>query len=211
MTDDGQTGDERDDTGRDDARRFDLDDGLGLDDLDALARRAVDSAMVLVRRASSLGLGVLLFATVAAIGGFLLGLAALSDGIRTVWIVLGGFFMVVAIGTVLTAVLRLRSVRRTSDELVVEVREFLDRNVTGRQAVIDTVALNEDDPDRGVVDMSRSFVSFRSQLVGGIGQFRRLGMALTAVTSFPGLLAISVLVSFVFVLLAVIFGISLLL
>ena len=71
-----------------------------MDDLDRLARRAVDTVLTLVRRGMALAGGVLILAVVFGIGGFLLGLAALDGGIETVWIVVGGFFAVLAIGSV---------------------------------------------------------------------------------------------------------------
>ena len=185
------------------------DDGFGFDDLDRLARRAVESVMHLVRRANALAGGVLMFAVVASVGGFLLGLAALSGGIRTVWIALGGFFMVVAIGAVAIAMLRLRSVRKSADTLVTEVRELIGGDRANQRVVIDTVESTHGNQDDGVVQLSREFFSIRGAIGNRVGQFRELASAVTAVTTFPGLVALATLVSFVFLGLAAIFLIAL--
>lgn len=193
------------------AGRGGSDDDFGLDDLDRLARRAVDTVLHLVRRANALAGGVLIFVTLFGIGGFLLGLAALSGGIRTVWIVVGGFFAVVAIGSVLVAMLRLRTVRTGADNLVIEVRALVGGDHDSKRTVTDTVHSAEGKSDDGIVDLSREFFSMRGAIGDRVGQFRALASAMTAVTSFPGLMAIATLVGFVFAGLSVIFAIALVL
>lgn len=185
------------------------DDGFGRDDLDRLARRAVDSVLTLVRKGTALAGVVLILAVVFGVGGFLLGLAALSGGIETVWTVLGGFFAIVAIGSVATAMLRLRAVRRAADDLVDEVRTLISGDRQSERTVIETVESSDGAQHDGVVVMSRQFASMRSVVGDRVGQFRQLASALSAVTSFPGLVALSVLVTFVFVGLSVIFLIAL--
>jgi hypothetical protein len=187
----------------------DDDDGFGRDDLDRLARRAIDSVLHLVRRANALAGGVLMFAVLACVSGFLLGLAALSDGMRTVWVALGGFFAVVGVGSVVIAMWRLRSVRRSADSLVAEVRALIGGDRTTERTVIDTVLVTEERSDDGIADLSREFFGFRSAIGDRAQQFRALTSALSAVTTFPGLMAIAALVSFVFLGLGVIFAISL--
>ncbi|MEL6891837.1 MAG: hypothetical protein AAFP84_09585, partial [Actinomycetota bacterium] len=143
-------------------------DGFGLDDLDRLARTAVDSVMHLVRRANALAGGVLLFVAVTSIGGFLLGLAALSDGIRTVWIVLGGFFAILAIGLVVVAMLRLRSVRSSADHLVGEVRSLIGGDRRNERVVIETVERTDDDGDTSIVELSRGFFDMKTMVTGRV-------------------------------------------
>ena len=192
-----------------DDRRPRGDDGFGLDDLDELARRAVDSVLTLVRRANALAGAVLLFALVTGIGGFLLGVAALSDGMQTVWIALGGFFAFVAIGTVLVAMWRLRSVRTGADHLVSEVKSLIGGNTEHERVVIQTVESSEAGSESGVVELSRGFFDMRSMMTGRVEDVRHLASAISAVTSFPGLVAISTLVSFVFLGLSLIFLLAL--
>lgn len=179
--------------------------------LDLLAERAVDSVLHLVRRGNALAGGVLLFTVVCSIGGFLLGYAALSGGMQTVWIVLGGFFAVVAIGSVVRSMLRLRSVRRNADQLVTEVRGLIGGDRETRSAVRDTVDSTESRRDDGISDLSREFFVMQTTIGGRGRQFPALASALSAVTSFPGFIALATLVSFVFGALSVIFAISLLL
>lgn len=185
------------------------DDGFGLDDLDRLARRAVDAVLHLVRRATALAGGVLLFVVVASIGGFLLGLAALDGGIRTVWIALGGFFGVVAIGSILTAMLRLRAVKNGAGELVGEVRALIGGDRRTERTVTETVRSAERKSDDGIVQLSREFFSIKGAIGGRVGQFRQLATAMTAITTFPGLVAIATLIAFVFAGLALVFLLAL--
>ena len=90
-------------------------------DLDDLAERAVDVVLVLLRRANALAGGVLMFAVLACVGGYVLGIAALGGGLRTLWILAGGLLAVWAIGSVVASMFRLRAVRRGSDAMVGEV------------------------------------------------------------------------------------------
>ena len=177
--------------------------------IDELARRAVDSVLHLVRRAMALAGGVLAFVLVAVVGGFLLGLAALDGGVRTIWIVVGGFLGLLAIGSLLTAVLRLRAVRRSAGELVGEVRSLMSGDRSTRRTVHDTVSSAEGKSDGGIVDLSREFFTIRGAIGDRVGQFRGLTTAMTAVTTFPGLMALAAVIAFGFAGLGVLFAISL--
>ena len=77
----------------------------------ALAQRAVDTVLLLVRRGTALAGGALMVVTVICLASFALGLAALSGGIRIVWVILGGFFAIVAIGSIVVAIVRLARLR----------------------------------------------------------------------------------------------------
>ena len=184
-------------------------DGFGRDDLDHLAQRAVDAVLKLVRRGTALAGGVLILATIFGVGGFLLGLAALSGGIRTVWIVLGGFFALVSIGSVIIAILRLRSVKKGTDTLVSEVRTLIGGNKQSERTVIETVQSADDSDDDGVVAVSKQFFSMKNEIGDRVDQFKSLTLALTAITSFPGLIALATVITFVFGGLSVIFLIAL--
>jgi hypothetical protein len=183
--------------------------GFGLDDLDRLAQRAVDALLGLVRRASALASGVLILAVAFSVGGFFLGLAALDGGIETVWTVLGTVFAFIAVASVATAILRLRSVRKGADTLVTEVRSLIGGNVQTQRTVIETVESTDAAEGDGVVAVSRQFFSLKDAVGNRAGQFKSLGLALTAVTSFPGLVALATLITFVFAGLSVIFLIAL--
>ena len=183
--------------------------GFGRDDLDRLAQRAVDAVLSLVRRGTALAGGVLILAVVVGVGGFLLGLAALSDGIEKVWIVIGGFFAIIAVGSVLTAMLRLRAVKSGADTLVTEVRSLIGGDRGSERTVIETVQSTSGAENDGVVVLSRQFFSMKEAVGGRVDQFKTLASALTAVTSFPGLIALAVVISFIFVGLSIIFLLAL--
>ena len=183
--------------------------GFGLDDLDQLAQRAVDSVMTLVRRGTALAGGVLMLAIVFSIGGFLLGIAALDGGIEKVWIALGAFFGIVAIGSVGIAILRLRSVKKGATTLVTEVRSLIGGDKQTKRTVIETVESTDASGDDGVVAVSKQFFSLKNEVGDRIGQFKSLGLALSAITSFPGMVALSTVITFVFAGLSVLFLIAL--
>ena len=183
--------------------------GFGRDDLDALAQRAVVTVMTLVRRGLALAGGVMMMAVIFAGGGFLLGLAALDGGIEKVWIVLGGSFAVLAVGSVGLAIMRLRSVKKSADTLFTEVRELIGGDRQTQRTVIETVESTDGREGEGVVAISREFFTLKGAVGNRVGQFTSLGLALTAITSFPILIAAATLFTLMFVGLSFIFLIAL--
>jgi hypothetical protein len=183
--------------------------GFGLNDLDQLAERAVDSVMNLVRRGTALAGGVLMLAVVFSVGGFLLGIAALDGGIEKVWILIGAFFGLVAIGSVVLAILRLRWVKKSANTLVTEVRSLIGGDKQTKRTVIETVESTDASDGEGVVAVSKQFFSLQNEVGDRVGQFKSLGFALAAITSFPGLVALSTVITFVFAGLSVLFLIAL--
>jgi len=172
--------------------------GFGVDDLDQLAQRAVDVVLSLIRRGIALAGGVMIIATFCCVGGFLLGLAAFSGGVRSLWVVGGGFFVVVGVGSVVVAIWRLRTVRRGAHALVGEVRELIAGDRRTERVVIETIETSEQAKDDGVVVLSRQFFGLRDTIGDRQEQFRDIAKALRAVTTFPALIALSTVVSFVF-------------
>ena len=79
---------------------------------------------------------------------------------------LGGFFAVVAIGSVVLAILRLRSVKSGAGMLVTEVRSLIGGDQRSERTVIETVESSDGVQDEGVVVMSRQFFSMKDA-VGG--------------------------------------------
>jgi hypothetical protein len=183
--------------------------GFGVDDLDRLAQRAVDAVLRLVRRGIALAGGVLIIAAFCCIVGFLLGLAALSGGIRSVWVVLGGFFLVVGVGSVIVAIWRLRSVRKGAHALVGEVRTLIAGDRQTERVVIETIESSEESKDDGVVVLSRQFFDMQNSIGDRQDQFKEISSALRAITTFPALIALTTVVSFVFAGLGLLFLIAL--
>jgi len=173
--------------------------------VDQLADRAVDVLLGLLRRANALAGGVLIFAVVACLGSYLLGIAALSGGARTAWIVLGGVGVVWAIGAVLLAMWRLAMVRRGSDALVGEIRNFIGGDAEAERTVLETVEVSEVSGDESIVDVSRQFFTMRDGVAQQSGNFVELSLALRSLTSFPALMALAVVIGFAFALVSLIF------
>jgi hypothetical protein len=182
-------------------------------DLDAYASRAVDKITTLARRASRFGTIVLLFAVLACGVGFLLGLQAFGSD-STGWWIIGGFGVVVGVGSALLGRWRLGSVKRHVPELVGEVRTML---TDGRQAgarLIDTFVVTDPqgaerfeariDSSNGI-ELTRTLWGYKGLVGSGTQAFARLTSAVSALTSYPLLALLSVLTALGFCGLSVIF------
>jgi hypothetical protein len=170
-----------------------------------LAQRAVEMFMTLVRRGTALAGGVLVVVSVICIGSFALGVAALTDQGRTLWILLGGAFVVIGVGAVVLAITRLWLVKRSSAVLVDEFQRLLDGDVREQRVVIDTIEASDQVQDQSAVVMSRQFFNLRDSLDGRATQFVGLAYALRAMTSFPFLMLIATVVTLGFAGFALIF------
>lgn len=182
-------------------------------DVDELARRAVATVSTLAQRGVTLATGVA--GAVAVVVGlvYLLGLVVLDGSIRAAWTIVGGVLVVIAVGAPLLARWRLTAVRRDAGELVTEVRTLLQRNSAAERVVIETFEAPPPGSTAGrrprpaVVVQTQQFTSLR-QLVGTANDLRSLPGALSAVATFPALLAVAVLLTLVFVVLGVLFLIA---
>ncbi len=173
-----------------------------------LAQRAVDAVLRMVRRANALAGGVLVIAVFVCVGSFLLGLAALSDGIRSVWIVVGGFFVIVGVGSIVLAMARLFGIRRHATRLVEEVAALIRGDRRNEQVVIETIEVSEAASEESALVASRGFFTMQ-QSVTAAGQFTALTAALRAITTFPALILLSALVMLVFAGLGLLFLLAL--
>ena len=182
------------------------DDDFGLDDL---AERAVDVVLGLLRRANALAGGVLIFAVVACVGGYVLGIAALGGGLRTFWIIAGGAAALWAMGSVIAAMFRLRAVRNGSDMMVDEVRSLISGDGNSERTVVETVEATEQSDDDGIVSISRQFFSLRDVVKDHSANFTQLSMALASITTLPGAMALATVIGFGFAGLSVIFALIL--
>ncbi len=169
-----------------------------------LAQRAVDSMLTLVHRGTRLAFGTLIIVVVVCVGGFALGVAALSDGIETVWIIVGGFAALLAIGAVALAMFRLWVITRLGTALVTDVQRLITSDPRSERVVIETIEASDGVQDQSAMVMSRQFFTM-SNTVGTAGQFTALAVALKSVTTFPLLILLGVAISVGFVGLGLLF------
>jgi hypothetical protein len=188
-----------------------------MSEIDELVQRTVDTVTMISRKAASFAGRLLIGTIVVCVGGFLLGTAALSGGIRSVWIVLAIVFGSMAIGSAFIARWRVGSVRRHVPELVDEVRALVSDGTEQTRTVIETFTIDADgDGNRDVFEdggsalvLSRQMYGFRGIAGSGLASSARLSAAVTAITTFPALVLAAILISLVFGFLGFIFLIAL--
>jgi hypothetical protein len=181
-----------------------------MSDVNALARRAVDVAIRFARRAGRVAVGTALFVAVVALSTYLIGLAALSGSARSAWVLIGGALVIVAVGAPLLAWWRLFRVRRHANELVDDVRRLITGNPEAERVVIDTVeaqpspTASPSGRQELMVAGTQQFYRLRTISVG-TANLRQLPGAMLALTSFPALLAVALLLTLVFAVLGFVF------
>jgi hypothetical protein len=180
-------------------------------EVDDLARRAVDVALRFARRAGRLAVVTAVFIAFVGLMTFAIGRAALDGGADSAWTIIGAVLVVVAVGAPLLAWWRLASVRRYAGELVDDVQRLITGDAEAKRVVIDTVESSASPPEISprtaqgrMLVTTQSFSRLRTVSVSA-GDLRRLPGAVTAVTSFPGLLALGLLLSLVLSVLGFVF------
>lgn len=187
------------------------DDDISDRRFDDLAQRAVDSFMTLVRRGTQLALGALAIVALICLGTFALGIAALTDGMEVVWILLGGFAAFVAIGSIMLAMFRLWVVKRMSVDLVTEMHALIASDPRSERVVIETVESSDGVQGQSAVVMSRQFFAMNESVGGRTTQFVALSVALRSITTFPLLLLLSTVITIGMFCLGCLFALGLLL
>jgi hypothetical protein len=182
-------------------------------DIDVYADRAVEKITILARKAARFATAILAFVVVACVGSFLLGWAALDDS-RNVWLVLGGFFGVWALGAALLGRWRIGSVNRHLPGLATELRGLLSQGRSAGSHVIEAFVVEEADgnsrfaarlDNAGAVGLGRTMWGFKGAVGTGTQAFGRLTATVTALTSYPVLALVAVLISLVFLALVPVF------
>ena len=142
----------------------------------------------------------------------------ISDNTRTRW---GRrrpyiFFGAIAIGGAFIARWRVGSVKRHVPELADEVRTLVSEGRETGRTVIDTFTVDADgDGSADGLDggsalvIGRNLHGFRSLTASGLESSARMTAAVTALTSFPALIAATIVITLVFAFLGVIFLIAL--
>ena len=76
---------------------------------------------------------------------------------ETVWIIVGGFAALVAIGSVVLAMFRLWAITRLSTALLTEVQRLISGDPRSERVVIETVEASDGVQDQSAMVMSRQF------------------------------------------------------
>ena len=157
-----------------------------------------------------LAVGIALITALVVGVSFALGLAVMSDDVETAWIVIGGALGLIAVGAPLLAGWRLTRVRKHASELVGETRTLLSKDPSAERIVIETMEVGDAGTGRAapaVVGQTVQFTRLRN-IALDTGNLRRLPVALHAVTTFPVLLAIALVLMLVFGILGFLFLIA---
>jgi hypothetical protein len=170
-----------------------------------LAQRAVDSFLTLVHRGTRLAAGTLAIVVLICVGGLFLGIAALSGGVQSAWILLGGIGAIVAIGCVVLAMFRLWAITSLSAALVSDIQALISSDPGSERVVIETIESSDGVQDQSAVVMSRQFFAMNDSVGGRAGQFVALSLALKSVTSFPLLILLATAITVGFAGLSVLF------
>lgn len=180
-------------------------------DLDQLARRVAGLVLVPVDRVRQFTSLVLVFAVMIGVASYLLGIAALSGGVRTVWIVLGAVFGWLSIARLVQQRWRVEQLYRNTDDLVSEIRLLMAREVERDPDVVDTWATDRSDDDvaaawtRQLMTLDgpdgRERFARTSEAVG----LRWIPLAVTTVRRLPFVMLGSIFITGVFGVLALIF------
>ncbi len=191
-----------------------------MNDVDRLVQRAVAGITNIAARAARFSTRLLLMTLLLCIGGFALGVAALSGGIETVWIVLGIVFGTIAIASAVLARWRVGAVKRHAPELANEMRTLVTSGDPAEREVVEVFTVDDpvaasgmqfstDGESGSAVVMSRQMYGFREIPARTLENSARLSEAIRAVTTFPALVLAAVLVSLVFGFLSIFFLIAL--
>jgi len=174
--------------------------------IDALVDRAGGFISRITAKVAKYSAIVLLAAAVVCIGSLLLGIAALSGGIQTVWIVLGIVFAVIAIGGPLVALWRVLSARRHASDILAEVRALATASDGGPE-VIEALVVEED--GHSTVVLARQAGMWGGSARRIAGQTSHLAAATSALTAFPFQILVTLIVTSVFGFLAFVFLLAL--
>ena len=179
-------------------------------DVDTLARQMTLLVTGLARRVMVITLGVALVAFMVGGLSYLTGLAGLDGSARSAWTVIGAVMLIIAVGAPLLASWRLSTVSKHATELVTEIGRLISKDPAAEKVVIDTVTV-EPSPADGTrmpaMIETRQFSRLRQTTLTA-SDLRQLPGALRAVTTFPWLLLIAVVLTLVFGVLGFLFLIA---
>jgi hypothetical protein len=179
-------------------------------DVEALARQMTALVTNVARRVMVITLGVALVTFIIGGLSYLTGLAGLEGSARSAWALIGGIMLVVAVGAPLLAWWRLSAVSKHASALVSEVGRLISRDPAAERVVIDTVTVQPTPADGTRVPAiieTRQFSRLRQTTLTA-SDLRELPGALRAITTFPWLLLIAIVLMLVFGVLGFLFLIA---
>ena len=179
-------------------------------DVDDLARRTTALVMDLARRGMLLAVGVALVTFIIGGLSYLTGLAALDGSARSAWTFVGAVMLVVAVGAPLLAAWRLSRVSKRAGALVAEFATLIRGNPDAQRVVIETVTV---DQSGGAGTLTPAVIETRQfsrlrQVSLTAADVPLVAVALRAVTTFPLLLVVSIVLMLVFGVLGFLFLIA---
>ncbi len=180
-----------------------------LNEIEAIVDRTIRVLTTIAERVTRYTTFLLAGVALIAVASFLLGVAALSNGIRTVWIVLGIVFAAWAIGAAFVARWRLGRIRKHVPAIANEMRALLTDGKGQAQLIIQEFQDDDDSTAESAIVVSRRLYGLRSVAGHGFEGSARLTDAVTAITTFPGLALVAVGITAVFGFLGFIFLIAL--
>jgi hypothetical protein len=179
-------------------------------DVDQLARQLTSLITTVARRVSVITIGVAVITLIIGGLSYLTGVAGLDGSARSAWMVIGAVMLVIAVGAPVLAWWRLTAVSRHATELVAEVGRLISRDPQAERVVVDTVTV-----EQGAVEGVRTPAIIETRQFSRLRQstlmasdLRQLPGALRAVTTFPWLLLIAIVLMLVFGVLGFLFLIA---
>ncbi len=189
----------------------------GLNDIEVIVGRVIRTIVTIAQKVTRFATILLLAACGISVVSFLLGLAALDGGIRTVWIVLGIVFGAWAVGAALIGRWGVGRISRDVPAITGELRAMVSEGQEQGALILRQFgAPGADGDDRtdaalggSAIFVSRTAFGLRDIAGHGLESAGRLAAAVHAITRFPVLALTSIAITLVFAFLAVIFLLAL--
>ncbi len=155
-----------------------------------MADVAVQRLVTISRRATTLARGVGLFAVAAGVGAYAVGLFVFPPSFRLLWAVIGIVLCGAPAVAVFVAVRRLKRIRTTVSETVLELRSLAnDRQV--RAALIELVDRDQDhETTTPLIKLGKELGALRKAAAGHRDRLANAWRSITALTTLPGLIAL---------------------
>lgn len=153
-----------------------------------LAQRGSQAIAGLAERAQRLAFGLLVAAATVCGAVLLLGVAATSGAVRTLWLIVGGVSAAVAVGAAYWSyrslglvIARAAGIRRSLGELASQVSDG---------DLVDVLS-GAGDEGLGVIRRARLIGRLRSAVGSAAGEFQDLSLAVAALARFPAAAALA--------------------